>query len=87
MEEMIRSKFLRVTPSEEEETFLVIHERNQTVMEAAPEVIDFIDQYIAPHAPAPGDSDNLWSRQRTSHVYAGLDASASYIAVFDLIHK
>lgn len=57
MEEMIRSKFLRVTPSEEEETFLVIHERNQTVMEAAPEVIDFIDQYIAPHAPAPGDSD------------------------------
>ncbi|MCI8982529.1 MAG: hypothetical protein HFG78_09030 [Hungatella sp.] len=85
MEEIIRSKFLRVTPSKEEgkraaflgclpttwqvtrngacrdqkeeESFLVIHERNQTVIEAAPEVIDFIDQYITPCALASEDSD------------------------------
>lgn len=57
MEEIIRSKFLRVTSSKEDETFLVIHEKNQTAIEVSTDVIDIIDQYIIPHAPHTEDSD------------------------------
>lgn len=57
MEEIIRSKFLLVTPSKENESCLVIHERNQTVIEVALDVIDIIDQYITPRIPDTEDPD------------------------------
>lgn len=57
MEKIIRSKFLQVTPSKEDETFQIIHERDHTVIEAASDVIRIIDQCITPHTPDTKDPD------------------------------
>ena len=44
----MRSKFLWVTPSNQNETFLVVHEKSNIAIEVTSEVIDIIDQYITP---------------------------------------
>lgn len=57
MEKIIRSKFLWVTPSKKDGTFLILHERNHTVIEATSEVIHIIDQCITPQAPNSEDPE------------------------------
>lgn len=53
----MRSKFLCVTSSKDDESFLVIHERNHTAIEVSFDVIDIIDQCITPLVPNTEDLD------------------------------
>jgi len=57
LEKIVRSKFLWVTPSKENGTFLVIHERSNIAVEVTLEVIHIIDQYITPRTPVIDNSD------------------------------
>ncbi|MEG0214958.1 MAG: hypothetical protein RR685_02290 [Hungatella sp.] len=57
LEKVMRSKFLWVMPSKENENFLVIHERNHTAVEVTLDVIDIIDQYVTPQIPSSEDRD------------------------------
>lgn len=57
MTKVMRSKFLWVTPSKDNETFMVIHERSNIAVEAASEVIDLIDKCITLRTPTTGDPD------------------------------
>lgn len=53
----MRSKFLWVTPSEENESFVVIHERSNVAVEVDSEVIDIIDKCITPRTSKTDDLD------------------------------